>query len=787
MAGNVFRRNAISLIVAASACCSLNAQAQLEEVIVTAQKRTQSLQDVPMAVSAMGAQQLQDAGIQTLADVSLYMPTLEVNTTTAPVNNIYRIRRLGNLANVPSVEPAVAIMVDGAFRGRPIFGAGDMFDVERIEVLRGPQSTLYGKNATAGVVAIHTQLPSEEFEWKAELTAGVAEGGEDADLYRFKGGISGALSDSVRASLGVSLVDEDEVMGNGYKGGLGLDSNENKRLAIRGQIAWDASDKLSVRAIAGYMNVDDAVGTANDISIDPTSPLVVGIPEAGLPPVLETAAALAQGPAGLCADNDAENNTGCNLADARTDLDAWEGTLLVNYELDNGWSIDSTTSWDWYEFDGPQNDVAQSSSLVLQYNPRQESESWQQELRLTSAGGEFLDWQLGAFYYHNEFYYGDKGDSAIFLADVDSGNPLWAAILGDGLPFDLPWATPGQLGYLDGRQDSDYYAVFAQGIWNFTDDFSVTTGVRWQQEEKDMDIDQSVNDPGFSVISALLSPVAIGWVGGSDDRDSDEITWSISPQYNINDDTMVYATASHGWKSGGFDIGFGAGAADDREFDDEKLMHYELGLKSEFWDGRARMSASAFYTDIDDYQDPLFVGGQFVIRSVDSASLKGVELDSTVLLTDKLTADFAISYVDFEYDDYENGACWPGGAGCDLSGETPLNAPKTKANIGLTYQDDVSWGGYYLSGNVAYTDDYRTTQAESPSNLDQDAFYWLTLRAGTTWDQFELVAWIDNATDEEVVSFAAPLSLLGDLGGNNSYQTFLRAPRSYGLTFRVNY
>ena len=358
MIPQTFKKKGISLLVAATACCSGAVQAQqLEEVMVTAQKREQSLQDVPMAVSAMSAQQMQEQGIETLEDLSLYMPTLEVNTTTAPVNNIYRIRRLGNLANVPSVEPAVAIMVDGAFRGRPIFGAGDMFDVERIEVLRGPQSTLYGKNATAGVVAIHTAVPSDEFEWKAEVTAGVMEGGDDANLYNFKGGVSGPLFGNVRGSLGVSGTDREEILSNGYKDGLGVDTNENKRMAFRVQLVSDVTDNLTIRGILGNMEIDDASGTANDITIDPTSPLIVGIPEAGLPPVLETAAELAQGPAGLCADNDPTNYVGCNLADSKTDLSAWEGTLLVDYGLANGWTINSITSWDWYKFKGPQNDV----------------------------------------------------------------------------------------------------------------------------------------------------------------------------------------------------------------------------------------------------------------------------------------------------------------------------------------------------------------------------------------------------------------------------------------------
>ena len=782
-----FKRNAVNLLVAATAFYGLSAQAQLEEVLVTAQKRTQSLQDVPMAVSAMSGEMLQKNGIETLTDLSFHMPTLEVNTSTSPVSNVYRIRRLGNLANVPSVEPAVAIMIDGAFRGRPIFAASDLFDVESIEVLRGPQSTLYGKNATAGVIAIRSAAPADEFEWKAELTAGQMDGGEDPALYRFKGGVSGPLTDTLSASLGLAMVSQDDIMSDGIVGGNGVTVNANERVALRGQLMWEPSDDLTIRGIVGNVEMDNVSGTGNDIFFDQSSILFQGIPEV-LPPVLETAAALAVGETGQCGDNDPTNYVGCHLQDTSTDVTAREATLLIDYSLANGWSLNSTTSWDWYEFSGPQNDVAQVSSSVLRYDPRQESESIQQELRLASAGGETLDWQVGAFYYKNEFFFGDKGKSPMFMSDVDSENPLWAAILG------VPFATAGQDGFLDGRQESEYIALFGQGTWNATDNFSLTVGLRWQEEDKDMSIDQAATG-GVSVISALLSPVATGWTGGSDSRSVSDVTWTISPQYNLSDDTMVYAIVSKGFKSGGFDIGFGAAPADGREFEDEELLHYELGVKTELLDGNMRLAASLFYTDIDNYQDPLFVGGQFVIRNAENTELAGIEVEGTALLSERLTADFAVSYVDLEYSKYTEGGCFgqipvggvPNGTngGCDLSGQTPGNAPRTKANLGLTWQDEVSWGDYYLGGNISFTDDYKTTQSVHP-DLEQDAFFWVTLRAGTRWDRYELVAWVDNALNEEVISFAAPLSLVNDLG-DQSFQTFLSAPRSYGLTFRVNY
>ena len=210
-----FKKRGISLMVATSTCFVLTAQAQLEEVVVTAQKRAQSLQDVPMSVSAMSAATMSDAGIQTMDDITRSIPVLEVQTNTSAVATTFRIRRVGNLGNIPSFEPAVAVFVDGAFRGRSIFGASEMFDVERIEVLRGPQSTLYGKNATAGVIGIYTETPGDEFILKGELTGGIYEGTDgDAPLYRFKGGVSGPLTEDLSGSLGLSYTKNDETMGN---------------------------------------------------------------------------------------------------------------------------------------------------------------------------------------------------------------------------------------------------------------------------------------------------------------------------------------------------------------------------------------------------------------------------------------------------------------------------------------------------------------------------------------------------------------------------------------------
>jgi outer membrane receptor protein involved in Fe transport len=434
--------------------------------------------------------------------------------------------------------------------------------------------------------------------------------------------------------------------------------------------------------------------------------------------------------------------------------------------------------------------VVQVSTPLAKFHDTQEAESWQQELRISSAGGETVDWLGGIFLYHNEFERGDKGGKPTFLSDEYSAHPVVALVQQQafGTPFPLPMAATGQNGYLDGRQDTDYIGIFGQATWNITESVSVTGGLRWQYEEKDAKLQQWTNDPTPSVFSLSLSPF---WVGGDMDRDTDEVTWSLTPQWFVTEDTMLYATAAHGFKSGGFNVGFGRMAMDDREFDDEDIMHYELGFKSELLDGRMRLAGSIFATDYDDYQDAAFIGAQFSVGNAEETQLRGAELEATYLVSEHLTMDFAVSYADLEYDENNSGMCYPGrvsdsetvpGA-CDLSGEHPVNAPEWKTHLGLQYDYPVSWGGMYVRGDWSWTDEYNTSFSADP-NLVQDSYDWVSLRAGVRWSDYELVAWVDNALDETVANFDSVLNLYAV---DNSFQSFLQPPRSYGLTFRVNY
>jgi len=748
----------------------------LEEVIVTSQKREQSLQDVPIAVSALSADAMDAAGILDMEDISRQIPALEVQSNSGSLTTNFRLRRVGNLGNIPTFEPAVGVFIDGAYRSRSIFGASDLFDIERVEVLRGPQSTLYGKNVTAGVIGIYTKAPSDTFYAKGEITAGVIDAANSGSMLQAKGGVSGPITDNLRGSLGFSYNYSEDTMTQALAGGVGEDANGTERYSLRGQLQWDITDALDARLILGTVGSPDQSYTS-DVYYDPNGflPLILGTYQAF-------------GISTACTDNDPHNRIGCSLVSNTQDFESREATLILNYAMANGWSMTSITSWDWFKAELTQDDVVQVSTPILKFHDTQESESFQQELRIASAGGETVDWLAGFFYYTNDFDRGDGGNRPMFLEDTYSAHPAVLAIHQVLLGLPIPMVAPGQIGYHASNQDTDYLGIFGQATWNLSDRLAITAGLRWQQEDKDANIANWVNDPTPSLVSLSLAP---SWIGGALSRSTDKVTWSLSPQFFVTGDTMLFATVANGFKSGGFNTGFGSLPMDSREFKDEDIMHYEAGFKSTLLGGRMRLGGSIFMTNYDDYQDAAFVGSQFTVGNAEKVELKGFELDGTMLMGENFTADFAISYANFKYKINTTGQCYPGRVpdnpagtgGCVLNGEHPVNAPKWKTHAGLQYDLPVSFGEVFARGDWSWTDEYNTSFSADP-NWSQDAYSWINLRTGVRWSNFEVALWVENLLDETVVNFDAVQNVYA---GDGSIQGFLQAPRSYGVTFRANF
>ncbi|MEY4642467.1 MAG: hypothetical protein RLZZ227_2461 [Pseudomonadota bacterium] len=760
-------------------CPILAAQdASIEEVVVTAQKRRQLLQDVPVPVSVLTAALLRQAGVQTLNDVARQIPMLEVQSSTSSITTSLRLRRVGNIGTIPNFEPAVGLFVDGAFRTRPVFASGEFFDLERVEVLRGPQSTLHGKNTTGGVVAIHTQAPPEVLSLRAELTAGLIDGANDASHRQFRGHIAGPLAETLRGGLGIATTESGPIFDEALIKG-GAPSNDTGRRSLRGTLQWGSPDTIQWRLIANLAREDNN-REVPDIYYDPA-----GIGRSVLP-ILRAA-----GVSDTCTDNDPHNRITCIAQPSPTSVDMRDLTLLAEHEFANGWSLHSLTSWDKLNFRSTIGDMAQLQAPLLQFHDSQYGESWQQELRLESLQGQTLEWMTGVFLYDNEFRRGDRGNSPSFSAGRFSDHPAVSALTQRVLnfPVPLPLAASGQLGFLDAWQETDYAAVFAQATWNVSEQFRLTAGARWQTEGKDAGVLQWTNSPTPSVLTRVLAPMGVS--GGGLARDTQNATWSLTSQWRLRDDVMLFATAATGFKSGGFNTAFGRVPLEQREFGDEEVMHYEAGIKLESARRRWRLAANVFNTRYDNYQEAAFVGGQFNVSNAEEVTVDGFEVEGTIRVADNITADFAVSLADLVYGRNFNAPCYFGrrpdsplnNGACDLSGKHPVNAPEWKTHAGLQYEASQSWGRLNLRADWSWTDDYNTNANNDP-RLTQQAYHWLSVRAGLTRGAYELVLWGDNVNDVTVVNYDAVLTLYP---GDASYQSMLQQPRSFGVTLRVDY
>jgi outer membrane receptor protein involved in Fe transport len=739
---------------------------------VYAQKRATSLQDVPMSVSTLTGSDLANAGIRDIEGVAMAMPTLDMQRSVSPLTTTLRIRRVGSLGNIPTFEPAVGLFVDGAYRSRSLLGTGDLLDVDHIEVLSGPQNSLYGKSTSAGVVSVYTRRPEKQFTGDAELTGGIVDSARSAGMGKAKLGVSGPLSETLGGSIAATYSGQALSFKNVLPGGP--DGDDQARTSARGQLLWTPNARFELRLIAGYLQEQDAQGES-DVYFAPGAPstTVVGL--------------LQQlGAAPPCTDNVPHNRTTCSVATNLLDLEAADVTANLNYRLANGWTVSSLTGWDRYKDQRSDDDVTQLLTPLLFYHDSEQGTSVQQELRLASADEARVSWLTGLSYYANEYRRGKNGERPMFgPTGPFAFLPVWQSLL------QVPLALPGQLGIHDSGVDTDYYSVFGQVIWPFGSHLSVTGNLRWQTEEKRASINNSVTVPGVSLVSTVLTPsVSPGGapVNGTLSRSADYLTWSLTLQYRINNELMTYMTAARGGKSGGFNTGFGNAPLSAREFGEETTDHYEIGARASSADGRVHGSVAAFHTEYRDSQDAAFISTQFQVGNADRVELKGAEIEGTAILGAGTTLNLAVSFADLSYASNTTGMCYPGRmpdgsvpGSCDLSGEHPIDAPPWMINASLQHEQPVSWGALFARINVSWNDQYNTSYSADPRLIQKSSFDVGVRFGARIGERYECAIWADNLLDVKLTQIDTVLNFFNDA----SYQSFMSAPRTYGVTLRM--
>lgn len=712
----------------------------LEELIVTAQKREQNLQDVPVGVSLLSGAAMQEAQIKNAGELATLLPTLNVQASSGPSTSSFNIRGIGTQAFSPGVDPSVSTMLDGVVMGRSGMAFLDLVDIERVEVLRGPQGTLYGKNASGGVVHIITRDPTPEVSGTAAATA--IEDGE----YRLDGSVAGPITDTLGYRLTGSGVDDDGYAKNYYNG----DSiNDNESYNVRGKLLWQASDNLEWMFASDYSK-SDCHCTALSVRAILEGPDQQALLQEQLPVV----------PSDHNQDvnNDQETFThirsGGYSATADWDLEAFVLTSITAWR---DWESESIVDFD----DSPANPLA----LSFPKPPKTEQNQFSQELRLASAPAEWGSYVIGAFY---------------FAQDIDTSNTTTTALLEPLVPATTRAAKT--------KVDSENAALFGEVNFNIWQDWQLILGGRYTYDDLSYHTSADRSD------NFIFPPPG----EASDSTNESDFSPKVSLQRDIGDTAMVYASYVSGYKGPAFDTGLLTGG---NAVKPETSDSWETGLKSRWFDSRLILNVAVFYAEYHDFQAETSIDegplGTIVLTNAGEVSTQGVEVEFLSQPLDNWTLSGGVTWTDASIDDYPNGNC---SGGQRFRGECPNNfqdlaggdlpyIPQWKLNLATDYTITLDHAPFdvILGANLRSQDDVLYELSQDPYS-SQDGYTVVDLRTVLAGKDagYRITAFVKNAFDQNYAAliYANPPPLLP-----NGYIQLVPkyANRTVGLEVRYDF
>ena len=729
------------------------ASAQIEEIVVTATKREESIQDVPIAVTAISDVQLERAGIADVRDLVRLTPSFNMNSSqTETGGTTLRIRGVGTTGNNIGLESAVGVFVDGVYLSRPGVALSEFLDLEQIEILRGPQGTLFGRNTTSGALNIKTKKPNvEENEFWANFTVG------NFDLFNVQAGANVALNDTMAVRIAGAWRDQD-----GFeKSWTGAESRNKDRYALRAQFLWLPNEDISLRVIADYSEADER---CCDAVIQTESPIV---------------AAGAFAAAGLPANGGVFNHG----------TEALEGRRENAEQFENGfeqWGISAELNWDfgwadlvyipsYREFDSTS--VQQSDFVGIDVfsvpstsrvgNPfglgGATIETMTHELRLQGATDRF-EWMVGLYYAEEEILPNGRGalelgaDYDRYISAVAFFGGLYPAVgaavggdatVGRGIVGLLPGgavtgaqiaasANPartlaggadalGAFAVNNMFQDGTSWSIFTHNTLHVTEQLDLVVGLRYVNEKKDGKFDQvAANSPhcrntkinagaiaaanaggAFETVANNLAAFAIGFMcfpfaaevdglpGSPVEFDQTfkdtELIYTGKLVYAFDDNITAYVSFTHGFKAGGFNLDPTAAVnGADPRFKSELTDAYEIGVKSDLFGGLLRANLSLFHMEMEDFQVLEFTGIQFVTFNVPEAKSTGAELELTMSPMDGLIINTGLTYADARYSEScDDFSPTAPGPVASLCGFQLTNSARFSAVVGTVYEGQI--------------------------------------------------------------------------------------------------
>lgn len=720
----------------------------LEEITVLAQKRAQSLQEVPIAVTAVTGETIENSFATDLSDIGFLAPNVQLQAvSTFPGFANFTIRGIGVSTSIRTLDPAVNIIQDGMVLSTQIGAVLDVFDVEAIEILRGPQGILFGRNSTGGAVLLRTARPGEEFRAEGKIAVGTAE------LRQVEAILQGPLGDSgVRAKLAIQHRHQEGLFEDKNGGSFvaapsnpsGLqpanprtDQAGQDSILIKPTITFEPTDNLDITLFGQYFK-DEGGGTASRMFVDPAAPSATETQFGYTPP----------------SDPYEINHDLIGESDTRS----WHTIVEANLDLGHG-VVTSVTGYRDLTFDSSL-DVDGTPFLLIHFPDNEEAaEQFTQELRYAADFSEQFDFLAGAFFMDSEMSVTERR----MFSGLTAGraHELYNFIQAD-------WT-----------QQQQSTAVFANVNYHLTPALTVSAGLRYTDEEKELRISPlaACAGPGFSGCSTSVLKLEDSW---------SNVSPRAGVEYRVSEDLLTYLTWSRGFRSGNFNARAGS-LATIAAADPERADQFELGLKGEFFGRTLRTNIAAFATTYDDIQrvtNTVDSNGQPLqrLRNAADATITGLELEAVWTPTARLSFDASLGWIDAEFDEF---------TGLDLDNDGTVTAAEEREAEGLDF-DRVPKYTAALAANIGFVVDalpgeftFRTqwayrdsfpTDVRNLEILEQDAYDILDISLRYETDQLRIALFGRNVRDEEYTDIKSRALNLQAFGGQ---------PRAYG--FEVGY
>ncbi|KSH08874.1 TonB-dependent receptor [Pseudomonas aeruginosa] len=735
------------------------ADTALGKVTVTARCREEDSQKVPTPITVLGGETLEAQRISRVQDLQQVLPSVNVAYIHARQSSV-AVRGIGNNPASDGLEGSAGIYLDNVYLGRPGMAVFDLLDIEQLELLRGPQGTLFGKNTTAGVLNISTRAPT----FTAERTVEVS-GGQDG-YFQGRGTVSGPLGETLAGRLSAYRTRDD-----GYIKNIHDDNylNGGERQGARGQLLFEPNEDFSLRWIADYNEEDSSNG----------SMVVYGAAER----FWQRAALVGASPL-----RDPQRRK-VNI-NGRQHVSVHQGgsSLEANWNLAGGYRLTSISAYRYWHFT-PANDEQLNVSAINDTGVEVHDRQFSQEIRLASPTGGAFDYVVGAYAFRQNLgnktftSYGPLADLYLLGANLGALNDTYSKA--------------------NGKIETDSFALFAQGTWHLTERLDFTAGLRGTYEEKNAKVERFA-PLGGAAVGGVGAAVRNGQLGAYDSGDLSQYNFApsalLSLSYQFSDDLLGYASLSHGEKSGGVNLAVGSApsaGADSLLVGPERANDAELGLKSTLFDRRLLLNANLFWTGIHGYQATTLYQAPGstqlvqVLANAGSVRSRGLEFEATALPLRGLTLNFNGSYNDVTYLSFKDAPCpaevstRPGApSSCDLTGQRVVGASKWIANLNGEYQwrlDDRFQP--YVSASYAY----RSAAEGTLDNSDLskiDGYALVNLAAGLRSDlgdgQLDTSVWLKNAFDKDYY-----LSAFASING--SYTASVGQPRTLGVSLRYDF